>query len=131
MKQLMHLSQDFMHREYTVKNLSIGTDKSKQTVQTLIRLLPKEQSDQGLHCLPFQLHLLDTSLHWKIKLFDFKTITAIISSAPIFMVIKVHEYTASFFFFFFPPAIFSKGIQLLKLSPGFPVIKAQIKISLH
>ena len=31
----------------------------EQPVQTHIRLLPKEQSDQGLHCLPFHLHLLD------------------------------------------------------------------------
>ena len=30
-------------------------DRSEQTVQTLIRLLQKEQSDQGLHCLPFNL----------------------------------------------------------------------------
>ena len=27
-----------------------------QTVQTQIRLLLEEQSDQGLHCLPFRLH---------------------------------------------------------------------------
>ena len=30
-----------------------------QTVQTQIRLLLQEQSDQGLHCLQFQLQLLD------------------------------------------------------------------------
>ena len=36
----------------TTKILHVGTNRSKQTVQTLIRLLPKEQSDQGLHCLP-------------------------------------------------------------------------------
>ena len=29
-----------------------------RTVQTQIRLLQKEQSDQGLHCLPFPLQLL-------------------------------------------------------------------------
>ena len=34
------------------------TDKSGQTVQTQIRLLLEEQSDQGLHCLLFHLHLL-------------------------------------------------------------------------
>ena len=28
-----------------------------QTVQTQISLLVEEQSDQGLHCLPFRLHL--------------------------------------------------------------------------
>ena len=35
------------------------TDRSGQTVQTLIRLLLEEQSDQGLRCLLFHLHLLD------------------------------------------------------------------------
>ena len=34
------------------KVLNIGTDASDQTVQTLIRLLLKEQFNQGLHCLP-------------------------------------------------------------------------------
>ena len=37
--------------------LSFRTDRSGQTVQTQIRLLLKEQSDQGLHCLQFPLHL--------------------------------------------------------------------------
>ena len=36
--------------------------RSEQTVQTQIRLL-QEQSDLGLHCLLFRLHLLDTILH--------------------------------------------------------------------
>ena len=35
---------------------SFRTDKSGQTVQTQIRLLLEEQSDQGLHCLLFHLH---------------------------------------------------------------------------
>ena len=38
----------------TVMILSFRTDRSGQTVQTLIRLLLEEQSDQGLHCLLFQ-----------------------------------------------------------------------------
>ena len=33
------------------------TNRSEQTVQTQIRLLLEEQSDQGLHCLLF--HLFD------------------------------------------------------------------------
>ena len=37
----------------TVKVLSTGMDRSEQTVQTQIRLLLMEQSDQGLHCLLF------------------------------------------------------------------------------
>ena len=36
----------------TVMFLSFRTDRSGQTVQTQIRLLLEEQSDQGLHCLP-------------------------------------------------------------------------------
>ena len=40
--------------------LSFGTVRSGQTVQTLIRLLlEEEQSDQGLHCLQFQLYILE------------------------------------------------------------------------
>ena len=44
-------------------------DISEQTVQTQIRLLLKEQSDLGLHCLSFHRHLLDAFLHCKTKLF--------------------------------------------------------------
>ena len=55
---------------HTVIILNIGTDRSEQTVQTLIRLLLKEQSDQGLLCLLFCLHLLNTILHCKIQLFQ-------------------------------------------------------------
>ncbi|MEW8547161.1 MAG: hypothetical protein AB2693_26925, partial [Candidatus Thiodiazotropha sp.] len=44
--------------ESTVKIVYIGTDGPLQTLQTQITLLSKEQSDQGLHCLPFHLHLL-------------------------------------------------------------------------
>ena len=40
--------------------LSFWTDRPGQTVQTQIRLLLEEQSDQGLHCLPFRLHRLDS-----------------------------------------------------------------------
>ena len=41
--------------ELTFNNRS---DRSEQTVQTQIRLLIEEQSDQGLHCLLFHLHQL-------------------------------------------------------------------------
>ena len=54
----------------TVIILNIGTDRSEQTVQTQIRLLLKEQSDQGLLCLVFCLHLLNTILHCKIQPFQ-------------------------------------------------------------
>ena len=43
----------------TVMTLSFRTDKSGQTVQTQIRLLLEEQSDQGLHCLLSHLHLFE------------------------------------------------------------------------
>ena len=46
----------------TVMILSFRTDRSGQTVQTQIKLLLEEQSDQGLHCLQFRLHLLDALL---------------------------------------------------------------------
>ena len=54
----------------TVIILNIRTDMSEQTVQTQIRLLLKEQSEQGLLCLLFCLHLLNTILHCKIQLFQ-------------------------------------------------------------
>ena len=56
--------------ENTVIILNIGTDRSEQTVQTQIRLLLMEQSDQGLLCLLFCLHLLNTILQCKIQLFQ-------------------------------------------------------------
>ena len=43
--------------------LNFRTDGSGQTVQTQIRLLLEEQSDQGLHCLLFRLHRLDSFLY--------------------------------------------------------------------
>ena len=45
-------------RLFPVIILSFRTDRSGQTVQTQIRLLLEEQSDQGLHCLLFHLQLL-------------------------------------------------------------------------
>ena len=48
----------------TVMILSFQTDMPGQTVQTQIRLLlVEEQSDLGLHCLPFCLHRLDSLLY--------------------------------------------------------------------
>ena len=44
---------------YTVMILRFRTDMPGQTVKTQIRL----QSDQGLHCLPFRLHHLDSLLY--------------------------------------------------------------------
>ena len=50
--------QDIDKSANTVMFLSFRTDRSGQTVQTQIRL-----SDQGLHCLPFRLHRLDSLLY--------------------------------------------------------------------
>ena len=52
-------------RGVTVMILSFRTDRPGQTVQTQIRLLLEEQSDQGLHCLPFRLHHLDSLVYGK------------------------------------------------------------------
>ena len=46
----------------TVIFLSFRTARPEQTVQTQIRLLLEEQSDQGLHSLQFPVHLLDALL---------------------------------------------------------------------
>ena len=60
----------------TVMILSFRTDRSEQTVQTQIRLLLEEQSDLGLHCLPFHLHLLYTLLYGITFLFEFTGIAS-------------------------------------------------------
>ena len=41
--------------KFTVMILNFRTDRSGQTLQTQIRLLLEEQSDQGLRCLLFHL----------------------------------------------------------------------------
>ena len=51
--------------------LSFWTDRSGQTVQTQFRLLLEEQSDQGLHCLLFNLHLFDKIPVGFASLFEF------------------------------------------------------------
>ena len=50
---------DVLPTVITVMNRIIRTTRSRQTVQTQIRVLLEEQSDQGLHCLLFHLHLFD------------------------------------------------------------------------
>ena len=53
--------------------LSFRTDMPGQTVQSQIRLLLEEQSDQGLHCLPFRLHRLDSLLYGRATYFKFQS----------------------------------------------------------
>ena len=52
-------AEDVFINNHSVSTVIINfrTDRSGQTVQTQIRLLLEEQSDQGLHCLLFHLHL--------------------------------------------------------------------------
>ena len=57
--QLCHKKTCFIH---TVMIQSFLTDRSGQPVQTQIRLLLEEQSDQGIHCLLLHLHLFDEIL---------------------------------------------------------------------
>ena len=45
---------------------------SGQTVETQIRLLLEEQSDQGLHCLLFHLHLFNKIPKGLGSLFELK-----------------------------------------------------------
>ena len=55
----------------TVMAQSFRTDRSGQTVQTQIRLLLREQSDQGLHCLLFHLYLLNKIFYGLVSVFEF------------------------------------------------------------
>ena len=51
--------------------LRFRPDRSRQTVQTKIRLLLEEQSDQGLHCLLFALHLFNEKYLGLVSLSEF------------------------------------------------------------
>ena len=62
-------SQDVPH--ITVMILNFWTDRSGQTVQTQIRLLLEELSDQGLHCLLFHLYVFDKIPSGLASLFEF------------------------------------------------------------
>ena len=73
---MLFLSYLAENKLVTVMILSFRTDRSEQTVQTQIRLLLEEQSDQGLHCLPFHLHLLVTLFYGISFLFEFRGITS-------------------------------------------------------
>ena len=63
----------------TIMIQSVQTDRSGQKVQSQIRLLLEEQSDQGLYCLQSHLHLLTKySKTWLLCL-NFSLITAKLS----------------------------------------------------
>ena len=72
---------------------SFQTDRSGQTVQTQIRLLLKEQSDQGLHCLQFTLILWMHYSNETPSCSTFKVITTNCLGVGIFRYISKHDFT--------------------------------------
>ena len=75
---------------------SFWTDRSEQTVQTQIRLLLEELSDQDLHYLQYCLHLLDPL---KPLFTSFRLITANFSGVRKFKNLTVNTtYTGALFF---------------------------------
>ena len=102
----------------TLTILSIRTHNFQQTVQTQIRLLQMEQSDQGLHCLPFHhiLHLLyaNTALQ---KQKDACCCYCLLSKVNIYghvwtiHVINFKEASGRFFFHFLE--VFEKCIEYI------------------
>ena len=92
-----------------MKMLSIRTDRSEQTVQTMIRLLLKEQSDQGLHCLPFHPHALENIMACKTLTVTipflggkFSNYFEVVSTFRIFTVIIIGLHQAIFLCHAFP-----------------------------
>ena len=59
-----HHTREFLKQNHTVMIRSFRTDRSGQSVWSQIRLLLEEQSDQGLHCLPFCLHFFGLLTWW-------------------------------------------------------------------
>ena len=56
-KKIVNIRSSLNELKFLYQSLTIM--RSGQTVQTQIRLLLEEQSDQGLHCLQFHLHVFD------------------------------------------------------------------------
>ena len=63
--------QGFATAPSTVIILNCWTDRSGQTIQIQIRMLLEEQSDQGLLCLLFYLHVFDKIPSGLAALFEF------------------------------------------------------------
>ena len=82
-------------KKTTVMIRSFWTDRSGQTVLTKIRL----QSDQGLHGLPFHLHLLDTLLNGKPACSNFRINTSNFLGVQIFIDFRVHMRQGNLKFF--------------------------------
>ena len=71
MAMLLFSALPGLELSYTVMIVNFRTDNSGQTVQTQIRLFLEEQSDQGLHCLLFHLHVFDKIPSGLASLFEF------------------------------------------------------------
>ena len=63
---------------YTEQNQSVGVEGQWITVMILSfrtgrpgQTVLEEQSDQGIHCLPFRLHFFDSLLYGRATLFKF------------------------------------------------------------
>ena len=63
----MHLisSAAVVNKKSMVMFLNFGTDRFVLTMQTKIRMLLGEQSDQDVHCLQCSLHLFDALFYHK------------------------------------------------------------------
>ena len=73
--------------------LSFRTNRSEQTVQTQIRLLLEEQSDQDLHCLPFRLHRLDSLLYGRATVQILEWLQQIFLDVWIFRKFMVYKFS--------------------------------------
>ena len=83
-----------VHKKNTVMILRFRTDWSGQIVQTQIRLLLEEHSDQCLHYLQYCLHLLDTLLYVKPLFSSLRMITAKFSCVQKFRNFLVIHYVS-------------------------------------
>ena len=76
-----------------------GSTRYEQTMQTQIRLLQQEQSDQSLQCLLFHLHLLDALLLVEPPCLTFRIITPNFSGVRFFRKFMVIISSTQFFNF--------------------------------
>ena len=53
----------------TLRKVGANSEDPDQTAVDPDQMAPHEQSDQGLHCLPFGLHLLNSLLNGRATLF--------------------------------------------------------------
>ena len=66
-----HYAANLNFSTVIILNFRTDTCRSGQTVQTQIRLLLEEQTDKGLHCLLFHLHVFDKIPSGLASLYEF------------------------------------------------------------